>query len=243
MRNRADARNTLSPFNPMVLIALIGFTSLLSPLLYAQEHKAIAVALKVSGKVNLTKAGTDRTIPLKFGAVLDDGDKVKTGSDGFVTLMFTDDKSQVKITANTEVIIEGKRDVQKNIAKRASVEIGQIFVKTRELKGSLQVATPTSVASVKGTEFWVVVFEDGTTQVVTLDGLVELLNTQSGRIVDVRAGERGQADPQGGVGVEPVPRDQIPPDPDPGLEPPKEIEIEIQDEQGRVRRIILQFEE
>lgn len=251
MRSKADFPIDYSLFKFLVFLFLIGYVQLLSPLLCAEKHKALAVTLKVNGKVNLIKAGTDSSILLKFGAVLDDGDKVKTGSDGFATIIFTDDKSQLKIMANTEVIIKGKMIVQENIAKIVLVDIGRVFVKTQKLKGSLSVVTPTSVASVKGTEFWVIVFEDKTTHVLPLDGLVKLHKRIDTRDfpayygvwlseVDVRPGERGQADHRGEVGVEPVPRDQIPPDPDPGMETPKEIEIK---EKGRTRRIILYYED
>lgn len=209
----------------------------------ASESKAIALALKVTGDVKFKKSGTDRTMPLKFGTTLDDGDWIRTGEDGFAVLIFTDDKSQIKLTANTEVTIEGKRDAASNISKRIKMEVGQLFAKVGQQRGSLQVATPTSVASVKGTEFWVIVFEDGTTQVVTLEGLVELLNTQSGRIVNVRPGERGESHTNGDVGAANVPQGEMPKDPDPGFSPPHNIEIEIQDQDGRTRRIIIEYQE
>ncbi|MBM3329702.1 MAG: FecR domain-containing protein [Calditrichaeota bacterium] len=225
-------------------VTLVGLWVLLANgNLFADGDKSIALTLKVNGNVQLKKAGTDRQIPLKFGTPLDDGDWVRTGADGFATIIFTDDKSQIKLTANTEVTVEGKRDDQANIAKRVSMEVGQVFAKVSQQRGALQIATPTSVASVKGTEFWVIVFDDGTTQVVTLEGLVELLNTQSGRIVEVRPGQRGEANRQGGVDVQNVPPDQQRGDPDPGMAPPSDIEIEIQDPDGRTRRIIIRYQE
>jgi len=211
--------------------------------LFASESKGIALALKVNGDVKLKKAGGDRVIPLKFGAVLDDGDWIRTGDDGFAVLIFTDDKSQIKLTARTEITIEGKRDASSNISKRISLEVGQLLAKVEQQKGTMQIATPTSVASVKGTEFWVIVFDDGTTQVVTLQGLVELLNVQSGRIVDVKPGERGESGRDGNVEVGGAPKDETPPDPDPGFTPPHSIEVEIQGPDGATRRIIIEFQQ
>jgi len=228
---------------PVLLAVILAFVCLLNTPGSGAANKGIAVALKVTGDVKLKKAGTDRTLPLKFGTTLDDGDWIRTGDDGYAMLIFTDDKSQLKLTARTEVVIEGKRDASSNISKRISMEVGQLLAKVEQQKGSLQIATPTSVASVKGTEFWVIVFDDGTTQVVTLQGLVELLNTQSGRVVDVRPGERGESQPNGQVGGGPTPRDGVPDDPDPGDETPHSIEIEVQDPDGTTRRIIIEYQE
>ncbi|MBM3326167.1 MAG: hypothetical protein FJY65_04165 [Calditrichaeota bacterium] len=225
----------------ILFIALIA-VGLNSEFALAAGDKSIALTLKVTGDVKMKKAGADRVVPLKFGAVLDDGDWIRTGADGFATLIFTDDKSQIKLTANTEITIEGKRDAQSNIAKRVSMEVGQLFAKVEQQRGILQVATPTSVASVKGTEFWVIVFEDGTTQIVTIEGLIELLNTQSGRIVDVRPGQRGESTPDGGIEIHIVPQDSLRRDPDPGMPPPNLIEIEVQDTDGNIRRIIMQYQ-
>lgn len=230
-------------FIPLLLISFLILSLTSQPAFSATETKAIALALKSSGDVKFKKAGTDRILPLKFGSTLDDGDWIRTGDDGFVTLMFTDDKSQIKISAKTEVVIEGKRDANSNISKRVKMEVGQLLAKVQEQRGTLQIATPTSVASVKGTEFWVVVFEDGTTQVITLEGLVELLNTQSGRIVEVRAGQRGESDRNGNVNQDNPPRDQIPKDPDQDETTPHSIEIQIQDTDGRTKTINIEYEE
>jgi len=226
-----------------LLAAAFCLSATISIPLFASDSKGIALALKVTGDVKLKKAGTDRTIPLKFGTVLDNGDWIRTGDDGFVVMIFTDDKSQLKLNARTEVTIEGKRDGSANISKRISLEVGQLLAKVDQQKGTMQIATPTSVASVKGTEFWVIVFDDGTTQVVTLEGLVELLNVQSGKIVDVRPSERGESGNDGNVNVGEVPPGDIPKDPDPDFEPPHSIEVEIQGPDGSIHRVTIEFEE
>ncbi len=233
-------------FNKM-MIGFLGIflitTILVRQIEAATESKAIALVLKTTGEVKLKKAGTDRVLPLKFGSTLDNGDWIRAGDDGFAVLMFTDDKSQIKISAKTEVIIEGKRDANSNITKRVQMEVGQLLAKVDQQRGSLQIATPTSVASVKGTEFWVVVLDDGTTQVITLEGLVELLNTQSGRVVDVQPGQRGESSPDGEVNQDIPPEEDIPVDQDPDQETPHSIQIDVQDEEGRTRHVIIEYEE
>lgn len=182
----------------------------------AAGSKAIALTLKVQGDVQLRKAETEEIIPLKFGTPLDDGDWIKTLGEAYAVLIFTDDKSQIKLRENTEVVIEGKRDENSNIAKRISLEVGDLYAKIEKQRGSMQVATPTSVASVKGTEFWVIVLEDGTSFVVNLEGLIEMVNRLSGQIVEIKPGEQGECDLEGNIGVQPTPPGNVPDQPDAG---------------------------
>jgi len=215
----------------------------------AAGSKAIALAYKVQGKVEFTREG--RTTTLKFGTVLDDGDVVKTEKDGFVTLLFTDDKSILRLRELTEVTIEGKRAQDGSISKRVSMEIGELFAKVEKQRGVLEVATATSVASVKGTEFWVVVDEDGVTHVTTLEGLVELMSRMNGKVVEVREAQRGEVDEQGNMNVKDVPKEELKGDPEPEKEPEgkaeggaeqKYIEIQYQDADGNARTLRIEYQ-
>lgn len=208
---------------------------------HASDSKAIALTLKITGKVMFRKTGVQKATLLKFGTPLDDGDWIGTGDDGFAVLIFADDKSQIKLRPDTEVVINGKRDEKSNIAKRISMNIGEINAKVKKQRGTLEIATPTSVASVKGTDFWVIVSEDGTTEVLTIDGLVELLNKISGKVVEVSSGRKGTSDSQGGNTVTPSTSEDIPEGPESEIEVPEKIEIDVQDKDGRSRTIIIHY--
>lgn len=177
---------------------------------WAAATKSIALVMKVSGNVEFKKAESTKKGNLTFGTTLNDGDWIRTGADGKVKLIFTDDKSMISLNPGTEVTINGKRDDQANISKRISMEVGQLFAKIEKQRGTLEIATPTSVASVKGTDFWVTVEVDGTTFIVTLEGLVELMNRISGAIVEVGKGQTGESNPNGENGVTPTLPDGIP---------------------------------
>ena len=209
----------------------------------AEGSSGIALTMKVTGKVKLKRDGN--TSNLTFGQVLNHGDVVTTGKKGFVTIVFTDDKSMIKLTANTEVTLQGQRDKSGNISKRVSMDIGQIFAKVSKQRGTLQIATPTSVASVKGTEFWIVVDEDGNSFVTTIEGLVELMSRIDGRVVEVRKAQRGEVDADGNITVEDVPEDEIPDDPDPdgvGADGARKvIEVDFADEEGNIRTIRIEI--
>ncbi|NQU05612.1 MAG: FecR domain-containing protein [Calditrichaeota bacterium] len=222
---------------PLILLMLALTTSSL----FASANKAIALTLKVTGEAMHRKSGADKATPLKFGTPLDDGDWISTSENGFAILIFADDKSQIKLRPNTEVVIKGKRDKDANISKRIEMEIGEVFTRVKQQRGALEIVTPTSVASVKGTEFWILVNEDGTTEVLTMEGLVELMNRVSGKSVNVGSGEKGTSDADGGNTVTPSDSDETPSEPEGDMKIPDIIEIDIRDKDGRNRSIIIQY--
>jgi len=225
----------------MILVLIASLLALTAGDLLASDSKAIALALKVSGDVKIRKAGADKAVALKFGTALDDGDQINTGKDGQVTIIFADDKSQISLQPNTEVVVSGKRDAQSNIAKRITMDIGEVFVRVDKQRGTLEVATPTSVASVKGTQWWVVVLADGTTTVYTIEGFVNLLNRVSGTVLEVGQGQQGVSDPQGGNNLGQGNPEDYPETPADEGGQPRTMEIYLQDPDGRARTVILQY--
>ena len=69
----------------------------------------IAIATKAMGAVEIDKKAKPGYNSLKAGTILDDGDRIRTGSDGFTLVIFIDDKSQLKIKGDSEVTIAGKK--------------------------------------------------------------------------------------------------------------------------------------
>ena len=68
----------------------------------------IAIATKVMGTVEINKNANPGYISLKPGTILKDGDGIRTGSDGFVLLIFIDDKSQLKVKEDSD-FAEGEK--------------------------------------------------------------------------------------------------------------------------------------
>ena len=56
----------------------------------------IAVTTKVKGLVEIMPVGKKDFSDLKAGTILSDGDKIRTGSSGFVAIIFIEDKSTLK---------------------------------------------------------------------------------------------------------------------------------------------------
>jgi hypothetical protein len=104
------------------------------------------------------------------------------------TLIFTDDKSLMKIRSNSTVTIQGERQ-GRAISKRLSMGIGEMWAKIRKGGGGYRMETPSGVAAVKGTEFYLLVAEDGSSTAIVLEGLLEMFN-EIGRAL-VEAGYTG----------------------------------------------------
>jgi hypothetical protein len=162
------------------ILCLLGFFSLV----FANEE--IAVVVKLSGDVRVTPANSSKGDRIKKGQILKDGDKLETGPASYCALKFLDDKSLLRIKEKSSCIIEGKRQ-QNTIKKNIFVELGSFFLSLFEQNKNLKVTTPTSVASVKGTKFWV--FHKIETRYVCTEGAIEV-ESNAGKAL-VRKGQTG----------------------------------------------------
>ena len=149
------------------------------------RENEIAFVTKSKGRVNYKKYNSlfNQTM-LRVGTDLFDKDTIKTGDDGFVICIYLDDKSLIKVHNDTEIVIN--RDKSKEIiANNVELNYGKIKVSVDpEKKNQFEIITPTSVASVKGTEFWVI--RNKYTQIdqfICQTGLLEVKNFFSGKSV------------------------------------------------------------
>lgn len=223
--------------NIMKIIGALMLTGLILSLTVlwadAGADKTVAVVLKSVGEVQVK--GAKGWSKVDKGSKLLSGDQIQTKKDGFAAVMFLDDKSVVKVKPNSVLKIQGTYE-GKSISKQVVMDVGEMFVQVSKQKGSFQVATPTSVASVKGTEFWVIEGMDGT-KVIGLEGLIELLNNISQEKINVTAGQTAFSGKDGSISVSPTKEEDIP---DTGaLE--EEIKIKFRDADGKEKEIKIKF--
>jgi hypothetical protein len=203
--------------------------------LKAEPARSAAVTVKVSGDVTVqTDGGAEEA--LARGARLNDGDRIRTGADGRAVLVFTDDKSQLKLTPLTDLVLHADREGGR-VDKEVEMSVGTLWSKVTRQEGEFRIATPTSVASVKGTAWWTRASSEGTT-VITEEGIVELLSRESGASVDVVMGQTGESNASGATVRPSSPEDQQ------GLERGelKRIEIPVSQD-GENRTLIIEYYE
>jgi hypothetical protein len=208
--------------------------------LLAQAADAVAVVIAARGKVNLQRTQETKSQDLRKGTVLYDGDKISTAAASLCAIKFTDDKSLLRIKAKSTCTIEAKKEKDRT-DKNIIVGVGTFLARLIQPKGKFTITTPTSVASVKGTEWWTIQMLDGRTMYICLDGLVDLDNDAGKFLV-----KEGQTAIFTGKDKTPEIRltnpDEIPSDEE-GTGNLKSLEIEFKDADGNTRKMIIDYQE
>ena len=222
----------------------IFFKTLISSLIFLSAANAnkIAVVTKVKGLVEIMPTGKKLFSKLKAGSILADGDKIRTGTSGFAAIIFIDDKSTLKLKGNSEAVITGQRTAA-SISKKINMDSGTIRATIKKQNSSFVIQTPTSVASVKGTDFWLLTDPDKGDQVIGLEGIVSLKNIDTGQDVDVVQGMSGISTPDGDVGVEETVASSIPTDPsDSSEDGPSQFKIYLEGPNGTQKVMVIEYQ-
>ena len=201
----------------------------------------IAVATKVQGSVDLKEVGKKEFKVLKAGTILADGDKIRTGKTGFAVVIFIDDKSILKIKGDSEAVITGKRTAA-SISKKINMDGGTIRAIISQQDVDFVIQTPTSVASVKGTDFWMISDPFQGDQVIGIEGLISLVNMETGQEVDVSEGMTGSSTPDGQVVASETDPESIPEDPDAAQEGPSVMRIYLEGPNGEQKVLIIEYQ-
>jgi hypothetical protein len=213
----------------------IGLSLLLFAFSYADDN--VAVVLKVRRDVRITPTNQTRTVQAKRGSALQDGSKIETGERSFCALKFLDDKSLLRIRENSSCIIEGKKE-QNKIEKNIFVQVGAFFADLFKPKGSFKVTTPTSVASIKGTKFWVI--QRSPTKFIVTEGVIEVENETNKALV--RAGQTAVVQSSTSeIEVYLTREGEIPSDEDQSKI--GELDINFENEQGEEKILRIKFKE
>lgn len=219
-----------------VLAIALAFVALSAAL--AAVDRDIALVLKVKGDAKVQRVISEKWEAVVRGKRLDSGDLVRTGDQTLVAIVFTDDKSMLKIRSNSDVRIRGQR-TRAGMAKRIFMSLGQMWARVTGGQTDFRVETPSGVAAVKGTEFYGSVEQDGTFTVIGISGLIELFN-QFGSVL-VHQGETGTVRQGQAPTVQPTQEYEDWAAEEGDQE--KEIEIEFEDASGRKKTLRIRYRE
>ena len=221
--------------NLKYILLICAFTMSVS---YANK---IAVATKLKGLVEIMQAGKRDFIKLKPGTILSDGDKVRTGSKGFAAIIFIDDKSTLKLKEDSEAVITGQRSAS-SISKKINMDSGTVRATVTKQNTDFVIQTPTSVASVKGTDFWLITNPETGDQIIGIEGIIGLTNSETGQEVDVTEGMSGISTPDGNIGLEVTDQSSIPDDPSAEIDGPSQIKIYLEGPNGEQRVMVIEYQ-
>ena len=219
-----------------LILCLCIFTSVMA-------SSKIAIAIKVKGKVSVIQKGSPEKQSLKPGRALSDQDKILTGKDGFAAIMYLDDKTVVKLLGNSDLTVAGNRTGGK-INKSLDIKYGKIAASITPQKGNeFRIATPTSVASVKGTELTIASDPSTGDSFTLLEGLIEVTNSFTGETTEVEQGETAVSTPEGSLEVHETTTDDLAGFEDADVEiPTQELRFEVEDKDGNIKEIIIRFQ-
>ena len=203
----------------------------------------VAVAIKVKGKVSIIPVETKVKKSLKPGTPLSDQDKIMTAKGAFVALMYLDDKSVVKMMGNSDLVVAGNRS-SAGINKSLDISYGKITANIVQQKGrEFRIATPTSVASVKGTELAITSDPAMGDSFMLLEGLIEVTNSITGESTEVSPGETAVSTPEGSLDVHETTTDDMAGFEEAEVEiPTQELRFEVEDADGNIKEIIIQYQ-
>ena len=165
-------------------------------------NDGIALITKSKGTIEYKKNdGTIIKDNLKKGTSLFNNDRIVTGSNGFAKYVYLDDGSIIKVHKNAEVYIYGAID-KRSIIKQINVSSGNVkFEVSKQGKDDFTVVTPTSVATVKGTDFWLESDKDDGDQFFGLSGLVNVQNVESNVILQLTRNTTILSQPDGSIDI------------------------------------------
>ena len=144
------------------------------------SSSSLAVVSKTKGNVK-HKTKSDKELgSAKMGMELFNNDFIQTGQNGFAKYVYLDDGTQIKVHNNSEVYIRGEVE-RRSIIKQLKVDEGTVkFDVKKQSVDEFTVITPTSVASVKGTSFWIDCSGNNGDQFFGESGSVVIRNRESG---------------------------------------------------------------
>lgn len=219
------------------------FVIILSAVTLISASSKVAIAIKIKGDVSIIHKGLNTAQALKPGSPLSDQDKIRTGKNGFVAIMYLDDKTVLKMLGNSDMTILGQRSGVK-INKSIDIKYGRIAAAVTPQKGKeFMIATPTSVASVKGTELAIDSDPSTGDSFTLIEGLIEVTNNLTGETTEVQQGETAVSTPEGSLEVNNTTQGDLE-----GFEEAdmqvstQELRFEVEDENGNTKEIIIKFQ-
>ena len=170
---------------------------------------SIAYVSKTKGNVKYKKKSEKDYEAPKKGTQLYNNDLIRTGDDGFAKYIYIDDGTQIKIHNNSEVYIRGELE-RRSIIKQLKVDEGTIkFDVKKQSTDEFTVITPTSVASVKGTSFWIDCNGKNGDQFFGESGSVVIRNRESGQKRELTKNKVASSMPDGTLNIRQITANEL----------------------------------
>ena len=173
------------------------------------SNETIGLVMKKKGKVSYTPYSNKKIQNLDISESLFNQDLIETGKNGFTNFVYLDDGSSIKIHKNSEIYVQG--DIyERKIVKQINIATGKLKLDiNKQSSSNFKVITPTSVASVKGTRFWVDVNGKKGDVFHGLSGSVQIKNSITGNIVELSKNTTAISLPDGTLEIKEIDNMQL----------------------------------
>jgi tetratricopeptide (TPR) repeat protein len=141
----------------------------------------------VAGSVITARGGEEMTLfqtagwlPVDVSQNLLPGDVLRTNPNGTLAILFAD-QTQIRVGRNSTMVV---KEMQPLGPARLELSAGSMWARASRGGSSLVVETPSAAATIRGTDWSLAVDAAGTTNLVVLEGAVELSNAQGSVLVN-----------------------------------------------------------
>lgn len=140
------------------VICILGLIAVLSNTALAEEKKRVAKVVDLKGKAEARLSGKKTWVPVEIGAILTQGDVIKTKTDSWVLLNLngSGETAAVELSENSQLMLSELIMEKKEQQTLLDLAIGKVLIRAQKLhseKSRFEVKTPTSIVGVRGTTF------------------------------------------------------------------------------------------
>jgi len=218
--------------NKILLILVFSFF-----VLSLSAENSVGITLKVKGDV--THTHKEQASKAKDGTELQNNDVLESKENSYAVVKFIDGSSVVKLFPKSILTINAeKKDGVLN--KRSKVNLGELWAKVTKNTGDFIVDTPTTVVSVKGTQFVLKVDEQGGTELLTIKGIVNLKNKKDDKEADVGEGQKATTTGEGEIVISMITEGELDGYDVQGTET---LQINLQNDAGERRSVEIELEQ
>ncbi len=158
--------------------------------------RPLAIVRRFRPMVQIRDTGNVEWVEAKVAFQLFDKDTLRTEKDGYAVLQLVDN-SLARVRPNSVLVIRGEPNARNGLNSRIHVESGEVNLRVEGRVSQYEVATPSAVAAVKGTEFTTRILSDGSSEFTVFSGVVEVTANASGRTQSLTRRRRAVVDADG----------------------------------------------
>lgn len=158
--------------------------------------RPLAIVRRFRPMVQIRDTGNVEWVEAKVAYQLFDKDTLRTEREGYAVLQLIDN-SLARVRPNSVLVIRGEPNARNGLNSRIQVESGEVNLKVEGRVSQYEVATPSAVAAVKGTEFTTRILENGSSEFVVFSGVVEVRANASGQTQNLTRRRRAVVDAEG----------------------------------------------